>query len=74
MNAKECLTRLRELPEFRIVMEAAEEKRPFLRPMNPNENLDEQATKMLFDSGAQSGFDLLMNYLRGHTEWQNNRK
>lgn len=74
MNPKECLARLREIQEFRIVLEAVEKERPLVHPMSPNRSLDEQATKMLFESGQQSGFDLLMNYLRGNSEWQNRNK
>ena len=55
-------------------MEAAVEERPFLRGVNPNEDLDKQAERMLFDTGRQQGFDLLMNYLRGNQEWQNRNK
>jgi len=74
MKLAEALTRLRHTPEFKEVMEAAEDMRPFLRAMNPNESLQEQANKMLFRSGEQTGFDMLMNYLRGTDEWQSRNK
>lgn len=71
---KEARARWLSYPEAKIVLEAALEQRPFLRGMNPNEDLQKQAEKMLFDTGRQQGFDLLMNFLRGNTEWQNRRK
>ena len=74
MKLAEALARLRSSVEWKEVMGAADDMRPFLRAMNPNDNLDEQANKMLFLSGQQSGFDMLMNFLRGNEEWQNRNK
>ena len=74
MKIEEALVRLRSYPEFRVVMEAAEEKRPFLRAMNPTDALDHQAQRLLWDSAMQRGFDLLMNYMRGTDEWQSRNK
>lgn len=53
-------------PEAKIVLEAAEELRPFLRGMNPNEDLQKQAEKLLFASGEERGFNKLMQFLRGN--------
>jgi hypothetical protein len=74
VNPKEALARLRAYPEFEIVMRAAEDERPFLHPLNPKDDLDKQANRALWESAARTGFDLLMNYMRGHSEWQNRRK
>jgi hypothetical protein len=52
-------------PEAKIVLEAALEQRPFLRGITPQEDLNKQAERMLFDTGRQWGFDLLMSFLRG---------
>lgn len=65
MSPKEALARLQMYPEFRVVMEEAAEKRPFLRPMTPKKDLQAQASQMLYDQGCIDGFDLLMNHLRG---------
>jgi len=65
MNPKEALARLQMHPEFRVVMEAAEEQRPLLRVMTPSKDFQMQATQMLYDQGRIDGFDLLMKYLRG---------
>ena len=74
MTIEEAMVRLRAYPEFRVVMEAAEDERPFLRPMIPKEDLDKQAVQMLHTSGRIEGFDLLMNFLRGNDEWQSRSK
>ena len=62
---EEARMRWLSYPEARIVLEAAEELRPFLRGMNPTEDLQKQAEKLLFASGEQRGFDKLMTFLRG---------
>lgn len=65
MNHKEALARLQMHPEFKVVMEAAEDMRPLLRVMTPSKDLNVQASQMLYDQGRIDGFDLLMKHLRG---------
>jgi hypothetical protein len=73
MDIKEALIRLRHTPEFKAVIKAAP-KRPFLRTASPDITPDQAASQVLFDSGMQRGYDLLMNYLRGTDEWQSRNK
>lgn len=74
MKLAEALARLRHTVEFKEVMEAAEDQRPFLRPLKPDDDLDKQANRLLYDQGRKDGFDLLMNFLRGSDEWQSRNK
>ena len=65
MNVQEALRRLHSTVEWKVVIEAAETQRPFLRRMKPTEPIDKQASQMLYDQGRMDGFDLLMNLIRG---------
>lgn len=63
MTLAEAMMRLRSYPEFAVVMRAAEEKRPFLRPMDPTQPWEQQTAESFYRSGSQAGHDTLFNYL-----------
>jgi len=71
MTEQEALIKLRMRPEFAVVMEALLDRRPSLLLLVPSKDLQEQATKLLYETGRRQGFDDLVNYLRGNDEWQN---
>ena len=65
MKLEEAVMRLRSYPEFQIVMEGAAEMRPYLFPLDPKQDWDQQTARAMYQSGQLAGWDLLYEYLRG---------
>ncbi len=65
MTLVEALARLRATHEFQVLLEAANEKRPFLLPFDPKETLEKNTTNLVYRSGQVNGFELLFNFLKG---------
>lgn len=64
MTLSEALARMHASLEFQTVIKAAQETRPIIFPMDPNKgSIEEQAAKLMYLSGQQNGWDLLMMFL-----------
>ena len=65
MKFEEAMMRLRSSAEFQIVMPELEKHRPTLMCMSPTKDIQQEAARLMFESGEQYGFDKLMALLRG---------
>ena len=63
MTLSEALARMHASQEFQAVMKEAQNHRPLLFPMDPSKPIEDQAAKLMYLSGQQNGWDLLMGFL-----------